>query len=221
MPRLLEGADARRVLAEAGVAFAAWEVVQDRAGAIAAAQRLGGAVALKSAAADIVHKSDLGCVALGLTDAQSVSDAYDRILGNATRAGSATPERMLVEPMTTAIAEVLIGVQQDPVFGPMLLLGLGGIWVELLNDVSMRLCPVTPNEAHAMLGELRGLPLLTGGRGRAAADVAALAAMASCVSHFAARTPGLLELDLNPVMALAEGAIAVDARIVMAESTHV
>ena len=111
MPRLLEGADARRVLAEAGVAFAAWEVVQDRAGAIAAAQRLGGAVALKSAAADIVHKSDLGCVALGLTDAQSVSDAYDRILGNATRAGSATPERMLVEPMTTAIAEVLIGVQ--------------------------------------------------------------------------------------------------------------
>lgn len=221
MPSLLEGADARRVLADAGVAFAAWEVTQDRAGAIDAAQRLGGAVALKSAAADIVHKSDLGCVALGLADAQAVGDAYDRILANAARAGSATPERMLVEPMTTAIAEVLIGVQQDPVFGPMLLLGLGGIWVELLNDVSMRLCPVSPSEAHAMLGELRGLPLLTGGRGRAAADVAALAAMASCVSHFAARTPGLLELDLNPVMALAEGAIAVDARIVMEESTHV
>ena len=221
MPRLLEGADARRVLADAGVAFAAWEVTQDRAGAIDAAQRLGGAVALKSAAADIVHKSDLGCVALGLADAQAVGDAYDRILANAARAGSATPERMLVEPMTTALAEVLIGVQQDPVFGPMLLLGLGGIWVELLNDVSMRLCPVSPSEAHAMLGELRGLPLLTGGRGRAAADVAALAAMASCVSHFAARTPGLLELDLNPVMALAQGAIAVDARIVMEESTHV
>ena len=221
MPSLLEGADARRVLADAGVAFAAWEVTQDRAGAIDAAQRLGGAVALKSAAADIVHKSDLGCVALGLADAQAVGDAYDRILANAARAGSATPERMLVEPMTTAIAEVLIGVQQDPVFGPTLLLGLGGIWVELLNDVSMRLCPVSPSEAHAMLGELRGLPLLTGGRGRAAADVAALAAMASCVSHFAARTPGLLELDLNPVMALAEGAIAVDARIVMEESTHV
>ena len=221
MPRLLEGADARRVLADAGVAFAAWEVTQDRAGAIDAAQRLGGAVALKSAAADIVHKSDLGCVALGLADAQAVGDAYDRILANAARAGSATPERMLVEPMTSAIAEVLIGVQQDPVFGPMLLLGLGGIWVELLNDVSMRLCPVSPSEAHAMIGELRGLPLLTGGRGRAAADVAALAAMASCVSHFAVRTPGLLELDLNPVMALAQGAIAVDARIVMEESTHV
>lgn len=221
MPRLLEGADARRVLADAGVAFAAWEVTQDRAGAIDAAQRLGGAVALKSAAADIVHKSDLGCVALGLADAQAVGDAYDRILANAARAGSATPERMLVEPMTSAIAEVLIGVQQDPVFGPMLLLGLGGIWVELLNDVSMRLCPVSPSEARAMLGELRGLPLLTGGRSRAAADVAALAAMASCVSHFAARTPGLLELDLNPVMALALGAIAVDARIVMEESTHV
>ena len=221
MPRLLEGADARHLLAEAGVAFAAWELAQDRATAIDAAQRLGGAVALKSAAADIVHKSDLGCVALGLSSAQAVGDAYDRILANATHAGSATPGRMLVEHMTPGIAEVLIGIQRDSVFGPMLLIGLGGIWVELLHDVSMRLCPVSPGEAHAMLGELRGLPLLTGGRGRAAADVAALAAVASCVSHFAARTPGLLELDLNPVMALADGAIAVDARIVLEEPAHV
>ena len=215
MPRLLEGSEARRLLADAGVRFATWEQVQDRAAAVRAAERIGAAVALKSAAADIVHKSDLGCVALGLCDAQSVGDAYDHILNNARRAGSITPGCMLVEAMTSGVAEVLIGVKRDAVFGPMLLLGLGGIWVEALRDVSMRLCPVSPTEAQAMLGELRGLPLLTGGRGRAPADLAALAEMAACVSTFAARTPGLVELDLNPVMAMADGAIAVDARIVM------
>ncbi len=215
MPRLLEGSEARRLLADAGVRFATWEQVQDRAAAVRAAERIGAAVALKSAAADIVHKSDLGCVALGLCDAQSVGDAYDHILNNARRAGSITPGCMLVEAMTSGVAEVLIGVKRDAVFGPMLLLGLGGIWVEALRDVSMRLCPVSPTEARAMLDELRGLSLLTGGRGRAPADLAALAEMAACVSAFAARTPGLVELDLNPVMAMADGAIAVDARIVM------
>ena len=155
-------------------------------------------------------------MALGLSDAQSVGAAYDHILNNASRAGSITPGCMLVEAMTSGLAEVLIGVKQDAVFGPMLLLGLGGIWVEALRDVSMRLCPVSPVEARAMLDELRGLSLLTGGRGRAPADLAALAEMASRVSAFAARTPGLVELDLNPVMAMADGAIAVDARIVMA-----
>lgn len=204
------------MLADAGVHFAPWEQVQDRASALSAAGRIGGAVALKSAAADIVHKSDLGCVALGLSDAESVGAAYDHILNNASRAGSITPGCMLVEAMTSGLAEVLIGVKQDAVFGPLLLLGLGGIWVEALRDVSMRLCPVSPVEARAMLDELRGLSLLTGGRGQAPADLAALAEMASRVSAFAARTPGLVELDLNPVMAMADGAIAVDARIVMA-----
>ena len=214
----IEGSEARRMLADAGVRFAPWEQVQDRASAVRAAGRIGGAVAIKSAAADIVHKSDLGCVALGLCDAQSVGDAYDHILDNARRAGSTTPGCVLVEAMTSGVAEVLIGVKQDAVFGPMLLLGLGGIWVEALRDVSMRLCPVSPVEVRAMLEELRGLSLLTGGRGRAPADLAALAEMASRVSAFAARTPGLVELDLNPVMAMADGAVAVDARIVIAVS---
>ena len=192
--------------------------MQDRSSAIRAADRLGGAIALKSAAADIVHKSDLGCVVLGLTGAQAVGDAYDRIAVSAARAGSTTPQYMLAEAMVDGVAEVLIGVKQDAVFGPMLLVGLGGIWVEALDDVAMRLCPVSESEALAMLGELRGKALLNGGRGRSAADDAALAAMAASVSQFAARTPGLLELDLNPVMALREGALAVDARIVLADA---
>ena len=217
MTRLLDGAQARQLLAAAGVQFAPWEVADDRATALAAAQRIGATVALKSAAADVVHKSDLGCVALGLEGDAAVGAAYDRIVANAVGAGSATPGTVLVERMTAGITEVLIGVKQDAVFGPMLLVGLGGIWVEVLGDVAMRLCPVSESEAHAMFGELRGAALLTGGRGRPAADVAALAAMASCVSHFAARTPGLLELDLNPVMAMGAGALAVDARIVLKE----
>ena len=221
MPRLLESAESRRLLADAGVRFAPWELVQDRASAVLAADRIGGAVALKSAAADIVHKSDVGCVSLGLTGAQAVGDAYDLIVARATRAGSATPKRLLVEAMTSGGAEVLIGVKQDAVFGPMLLLGLGGIWVEVLRDVSMRLCPVSPAEARAMLEELRGLPLLNGGRGSAPTDLDALADMASRVSEFAARTPGLVELDLNPVMAMAVGAIAVDARVVMEDPANV
>lgn len=218
MTHLLDAARARQLLGAAGVRFAPWEVVDDRAAAQAAAQRIGAAVALKSAAADVVHKSDLGCVALGLQGDAAVGAAYDRIVANAARAGSTTPGRVLVERMTEGITEVLIGVKQDVVFGSMLLVGLGGIWVEVLGDVAMRLCPVGESEALAMLGELRGKALLDGGRGRPVADVAALAAMASSVSQFAARTPGLLELDLNPVMALREGALAVDARIVFADA---
>lgn len=216
MTHLLDGAQARQLLGAAGVRFAPWEVVDNRAAALAAAQRLGAAVALKSAAADVVHKSDLGCVALGLQGDAVVGAAYDRIVANAARAGSTTSGRVMVERMTAGIAEVLIGVKQDAVFGPMLLVGLGGIWVEVLGDVAMRLCPVSESEAHAMFGELRGAALLTGGRGRPAADVAALAGIACVVSRLAVDTPGLLELDLNPVMALREGALAVDARIVLA-----
>lgn len=216
---MLDSARARQLLGAAGIAFAPWEVVNDRAAALAAAQRIGGAVALKSAAADVVHKSDLGCVALGLQGDVQVGTAYDQIATNAARAASRTPGRVLVERMSVGIAEVLIGVRHDSVFGPMLMVGLGGIWVELLGDVAMRLCPVTETEAHAMFGELRGKAVLFGGRGRPPVDVAALASMAACVSQFAVQTPGLLELDLNPVMALDQGALAVDARIALADKS--
>lgn len=212
---MLDSAQARQMLGQAGVRFAPWEVVNDRAAALAAANRIGGAVALKSAAADVIHKSDLGCVALDLQGDAQVGAAFDQITANAARAASRTPGKVLVERMSAGVTEVLIGVRHDSVFGPMLMVGLGGIWVELLGDVAMRLCPVTETQAHAMFGELRGKAVLFGGRGRPPVDVAALASMASCVSHFAVQTPGLLELDLNPVMALDKGALAVDARVVL------
>ncbi len=220
MARLLDGERVRRLLGAAGVQFAPWEVVDDRAAALAAARRIGDAVALKTAAADVVHKSDLGCVALGLEGDAAVGAAYERIVANAARAASTTPGRVMVERMTAGIAEVLIGIKQDAVFGPLLVVGLGGIWVEVLGDVAMRLCPVTGAEAFAMFGELRGAAVLSGGRGRPAADVAALASMACVVSRVAVDTPGLLELDLNPVMAMGAGALAVDARIVLEDEHH-
>lgn len=210
--------EARALLERAGVPFALWRLVASREAAQAAARSLGGPLALKTAAVDVVHKSDIGCVVLNVQGEQAAGLAYEQIVARALQAGSVHAQQVVVEAMVgDGIAEVLIGIARDPSFGPVLVLGLGGVWVEVLRDVARRLCPVTPDEALGMLRSLQGISMLTGARGRAPADLAALARIASGVSALAMADARIDQIDLNPVMALRQGACAVDVRIMLGD----
>ncbi|GAC1541853.1 MAG: acetate--CoA ligase family protein [Vulcanimicrobiaceae bacterium] len=201
------------LLQQYGIDVAPWAVVANATDAVAAARDMGYPVAIKVESADIQHKSDAHALVLGVANDAEVRRAYDAVL-SAARAYDARAriDGVRVQKMIEGGEEVIVGVQRDPVFGPVVMAGLGGIFVEVLADVSFRASPLTLADAHDMLRELRGFAVLSGVRGRAAADVDALAHMLVNVSHLAAdHASTIAELDLNPVKVLPHGAIVVDA----------
>ena len=214
-PLVMDLVSARQMISGCGVEFANWQVVLSADAAVSAAAGLDGPVALKSAAPDVVHKSDSGCVVLGVAGDEVVERAYAEVTARAAAAGSVTPERVLVETMTPGLAEVIIGLKRDETFGAVVLVGLGGIFTEVLEDFVLRLCPVTEPEALGMFKELRGFSVLAGARGKPRCDLDALARVAVSISWLGNDRDDILELDLNPVMAMEQGALAVDARVVL------
>lgn len=197
-----------RRVAAAGVPVVPWRLVDTAAGAIQAARDLCFPVVLKAIRPDLVHKTEAGAVRLGLANAAAVRAAA----GDLRR--SLGPGPFLVQHQADAGVEFVIGAVAASGFGTMVVAGLGGIWVEALGDVAMRLAPFGPDEAASMLDELRGAALLDGGRGRPPIDRARLACLIAEVSGFVARAPWLRELDINPLIATRDGGlVAVDARI--------
>jgi acetyltransferase len=196
-----------RLVADAGVPVVPWRLVDSAAGAVQAARDLGSPVVLKAIGPDLVHKTEAGAVRLGLSDAAAVRVAA-RDLRRTTGPGP-----LLVQHQAGPGVELVIGAVFAPGFGTMVMAGLGGIWVEALGDVAMRLAPFGPDEAAAMLDELRGGALLDGGRGRPTIDRRSLACLIADVSAWVARAPWLRELDINPLIATGDGLVAVDARI--------
>ena len=206
-------AGAKRLLAAAGIVSAPERACPDAEAAVAAAEAIGYPVVLKILSADIVHKSEIGGVLLGVQGAASVRAGFTTLMARAAaRAPGASVAGVLVAKHLDGGVECILGIHQDPVFGPVAMVGLGGIFVEVLRDVAFRRCPFGPDMAEAMIRGLRGAPLLLGARGRPPADVPALAAMLSRLSAFAAAAgPRLRSVDLNPVLAMQGGAFAVDA----------
>ncbi|MCR4265280.1 acetate--CoA ligase family protein [Nitratireductor sp. ZSWI3] len=206
---------AKALLADAGIAAAPERIVHSAEEAAAAAQALGFPVVMKIVSPDIVHKSDIGGVRLGLGDAEAVRAAHDGILDAVrTAAPEARIAGVLVARQLTGGVECLMGINRDPVFGPVAVFGLGGIFVEILDDVAIRPCPFDRNAAREMILSIKAAGVLTGARGRAPADLDALASMLSRLSAFAAAAgPRLRAIDLNPVLALPDGACALDAVI--------
>jgi acetate---CoA ligase (ADP-forming) len=191
----------------------------DPKGAGAAARRLGGRVVLKAVSPTLVHKSDAHGVRLGLVGADEVSRAADKMRDELEAAGHALTG-FLVQPLLKAPAvEMLLGVTHDPSFGPLLVCGAGGTAAELLKDASVRLTPIERRDATEMLRSLRTFPLLDGYRGAPKADVAALENVLLRLSALVEAHAEIAELDLNPVMALSEGAVIVDARIRVAAAS--
>jgi acyl-CoA synthetase (NDP forming)/GNAT superfamily N-acetyltransferase len=208
----LDVPSATRLVSSYGIRVAATVSVDGAEEAAAAAGAIGGPVTLKAAAGDLVHKSELGAVRLGLDGPREVRAAYDDM---AARLGPAMGGAV-VQPMVDGGVETAIGVVHDPTFGPMVMFGLGGVATDLLADRSFMLLPITVEEAAELIRSLRGAPLLFGYRGRPPCDVAALEDMLLRVARLAEDLPELAELDLNPVIAGPDGAIAVDVKLRLA-----
>ena len=184
---------------------------------MAAAELFGFPVVMKILSPDILHKSEIGGVLLNITDDAAVRDGYDLLLARAKRAApDARIEGVLVAKQLQGGVECILGIHRDPVFGPIAMFGLGGIFVEVMKDVVFRRCPFGADVAEAMIRSIKGAPLLLGARGRPPVDLHALAQMLARLSAFAvAAGPRLQSIDLNPVFAMPEGhgAFAVDAVI--------
>jgi acetate---CoA ligase (ADP-forming) len=207
-------AEAKRILAEAGMPFTPERVARTRDAAVAAAREIGFPVVLKVLSADIAHKSEAGGVVLGLQDADAVASGYDAMMARvAARAPGARLEGALVARMIAGGVETVIGVKRDPVFGPVVMFGLGGVYVEVLKDVTLRLAPVDRAGALDMIRRIKGFALLAGARGKPAADLDALADAIVALSRFGAAHPEVASAEINPFIALPEGGVAVDALI--------
>ena len=192
--------------------------------AVAAATQIGGPVALKVQSPDITHKTEAGAVALGIAGDAAVREAYRKVLANAKVAHpNAAIEGVLIQRMAPPGVETILGITRDPVFGPMLMVGLGGIHVEVLRDVAFSPVPIGPDDALALLDHLKGAALLDGVRGAPPADRAALSELITALSRFAADHAGQIdEIDLNPVIVHPEGQglTIVDALIVKRQNTN-
>ncbi|MDQ7794223.1 MAG: acetate--CoA ligase family protein [bacterium] len=220
--RVLTEPEAYRRLEEQGIAVARWREAGDAAAAARVAAAIGFPVALKLVSPDLPHKSDAGAVVLGLRRPEEVSRAW-RQAEVAARAH--LPRLRLRGAVLQRMArgrEMIVGGLRDPQFGPVVMVGMGGVLAEHFRDVAFRLAPVDHAGARAMIGELQGLPVLMGARGTPPADLDALAGMVAVVSRFLASATDVLELDLNPVMAgvPADGCQAVDALLVVTESSR-
>ena len=171
---------------------------------------------LKIASPDISHKSDAGGVKVGLKDRSEVAKAYEEIMASARQKyPKADIKGVSVQSFARPGIEVIIGMFKDPQFGPVLMFGLGGILVEVLKDVAFRIVPLQPRDAREMIKEIKGYSLLQGYRGQEPADIPCLEDMLLKVSDFVERMPEIREIDLNPVFAYQDGAVIVDARIVL------
>ena len=213
---LLTEIESKELLRQVGISVIDTRLATSREETISISRQLGFPVVLKIASPDIVHKSDAGGVKLGLKTSKQVGKAYDDILAAiGQKYSEAKVQGVSVQKMARPGVEVIIGMSKDAQFGPVLMFGLGGILVEILKDVSFRIVPLTKRDARAMIREIKGYPLLEGYRGQEPVDVANLEELILKVSSFAEQHPEVKELDLNPVFAYSNGAVAADARIVL------
>lgn len=167
-------------------------------------------VALKVISDEIIHKSDQGCVKLNVKDEDSLRKAYSEVISNA---GGAKVDGVLVQSMAKPGSELIVGGRKDEQFGPVILFGLGGIFVEVFKDFSLRVCPIERADALEMITEIKAYPLLRGVRGRKPVDIEAIAEVLQKVSKLLYENEQIKEMDVNPVIVYEKGYCAVDVRV--------
>jgi acyl-CoA synthetase (NDP forming) len=212
----LSPAESLRLLDCYGLPLADWRMVRSADEAARSAVELGGDVALKAEVPGVVHKTEAGAVELGLRGEREVRRAYEALAERFTD----RLEGMLVQKMAPEGVEVLCGITQEPVFGPLVVFGLGGVATDVLGDTGARLTPLTDLDADELVCSVRSAPLLLGHRGRAPVDVAGLRNTLLRLSRLAEDHPDIAELDLNPVIARPDGVVAVDARVRVIPQRH-
>jgi acetyl-CoA synthetase (ADP-forming) len=208
--------EAKTVCLSYGIPVTKFEIASSEDEAVKFADEIGYPVVLKIVSPDIIHKSDVGGVMVNVKDAREVRYAYNQILKNVKKhKADAKIVGMLVQEMAPSSTEVIVGAIKDPQFGPALMFGLGGIFVEILKDVTFRVAPITGDEAREMITEVKAYPLLKGYRNSPPADIDAIVKILLSTSRLVMENQEIKELDLNPIMVYEKGAKTVDARIIL------
>jgi acyl-CoA synthetase (NDP forming) len=208
--------EAKAICMEYAIPVTAFKLAKSEEEAAEFAGQIGFPVVLKIVSPDIIHKSDAGGVMVNLKSAVEVRNAYGKILENAKKYDVAAKiVGVLVQEMAPQSTEVIVGAIKDPQFGQTLMFGLGGIFVELLNDVTFRVAPITQEDAQEMVTKVKAYPLLKGYRNTPPADIDTIINILLNTSKLVMDYPEIKELDLNPIMAYEKGAKTVDARIIL------
>ena len=208
--------EAKSVCVKYDIPVTRFYVAKNETEAVKFAGDIGFPVVLKIVSPDIIHKSDVGGVVVGLKTADEVRSAYQQIMRNVKKHKADTKiVGVLVQEMAPPSTEVIVGAVKDPQFGPALMFGLGGIFVEVLRDVAFRIAPISEDEAREMIGEIKAYPLLKGYRGLPPADIDAIVKILVNTSRLVMEHQEIKELDLNPIMVYEKGAKTVDARIIL------
>ncbi|MHA2005672.1 MAG: acetate--CoA ligase family protein [Candidatus Hodarchaeales archaeon] len=204
--------ESKELLKEIGIQIPSQKLTTSKEETISAAEEIGFPIVLKLMAEDVVHKSDTGAVKLNLKTKEEVEEAYNDLM----KIPAQTEKKISVQNMAKEpITELIIGMTTDPQFGPALMFGIGGILVELLEDVSFRIAPVTEYDCREMIREIKGFPILDGYRGKPKADIDAIVDTLMKISDLAVKYEEINELDLNPVFIYENSLICVDARIIL------
>lgn len=219
--RLLSEPEVATLLDGYGISYVTHELVTSAEEAAAAAARVGCPIVLKVVSADVVHKSDVGGVILGLSDPSAAQAGYDTLMAGvrARVPGARIDGALVCRQVRGARVEMIVGAVRDATFGPTVMLGAGGVFTEVLGDVAFRLAPLHVDDALDMLHGLRAFRMLTGYRDVPPVDVEALARVAVKLGELMCDRREVTEVDLNPVLALPDGCIVVDARVALATQT--
>lgn len=214
--KVLTEIEAKQILGEAGITCTSTVLATSKEKAVSISEELGYPVVLKVSSVDISHKSDAGGVKVNLKSKAEVVEAFEAIMKSCRNYDpKATIEGVSVQPMARPGTEIIMGMTKDNSFGPVVMFGLGGIFVEVLKDVSFRIVPIEKSDAVDMMEEIQGKKILDGYRGKEPADKERLQKMLVQLSDFVNATPGIEEIDMNPVFAYSDGAMVVDARIIL------
>lgn len=208
--------EAKTICMEYGIPVTKFKLAKNEAEAVKFAVEIGFPVVLKIVSPDIIHKSDVGGVMLNLKDKKEVKAAYRQIIKNVKKhREDAKIVGVIVQEMAPPSTEVIVGAIKDPQFGPALMFGLGGVFVEVLKDVTFKIAPITEAEAREMLTEIKAYPLLRGYRNMPSADTEAIIKILLNTSRLVTEHVEIKELDLNPIIVYTKGAKTVDARIIL------
>jgi acetyl-CoA synthetase (ADP-forming) len=208
--------EAKALCQEYGIPVTKFKVATSVEEAVEFAEGIGYPVVLKIVSPEVIHKFDIGGVILNLKNANEVKDAYEKIIKSVKKhKPNAKIVGILVQEMAPTSTEVIVGSTKDPQFGPALMFGLGGIFVEVLKDVTFRIAPITESDAREMITEVKAYPILKGYRGQPPADIDAIVNILLSTSKLVMEHPEIKELDLNPIMVYEKGAKTVDARIII------
>ncbi len=210
--KILTEFESKELLKQIGIEIPSQTLTSTKEETISASEKMGFPVVLKLMAEDVVHKSDSGAVKLNIKNKEDVEHAFEELMKIPSQSNKhVSVQKMADEPIT----ELIIGLTTDPQFGPALMFGIGGILVELLEDVSFRIAPITEYDANEMIHEIKGFPILDGYRGKPKADLKAIVDTLMKISDFVVNYEEIFEMDLNPVFIYEKGLICVDARIIL------